>query len=54
MPNLRYGSQRKTPASKTMQKESSIKCAKTYEYDRDVTGMTDCGVTLQVILSGQT
>jgi hypothetical protein len=54
MPNLRYGSQRKTPARKIMQKESSIKCAKTYEYDRDVTGMTDCGVTLQVILSGQT
>jgi hypothetical protein len=27
---------------------------KIYEYDLDVTGMTDCGVALQDILSGQT
>ena len=26
---------------------------KIYEYDLEVTGMTDCGVTLQSILSGQ-
>jgi len=27
---------------------------KIYEYDLDVTGMTDCGIALQDILSGQT
>jgi hypothetical protein len=30
-----------------------MKGEKIYEYDLDVTGMTDCGVTLQAILSGQ-
>lgn len=31
-----------------------MKGEKIYEYDLNVTGKTDCGVTLQDILSGQT
>ena len=30
-----------------------MKGEKIYEYDLDVTGMTDCGISLQAVLSGQ-
>jgi hypothetical protein len=34
-------------------REGSMTGEKTYEYDLDVTGMTDYGITLPAILSGQ-